>query len=157
MVVVHAHITVLAGREAAFEAAARELAAVTLEREHGILRYEYTRLSEPATYQAVLAFDDYDAFIEHQASQHHHVIAAGDMRDMIASIRLERVDPVPGCSDLAPHDADDPEIEQRQVGPVDEVSPGGAARPLPRALSADPCRLVARDGVTDAEVAAIEA
>ena len=24
---------------------------------------------------AVLGFDDYDAFIEHQASQHHHVIA----------------------------------------------------------------------------------
>ena len=102
MVVIHVHITVVAGRERAFEAAARELAAATLEREPGIRRYEYTRLSEPSTYQAVLAFDDYDSFIEHQASQHHHVIAGGDMRDMIASIRLERVDPVPGCSALAP-------------------------------------------------------
>ena len=120
MVVIYAHITVVPGREGAFEAAARELAAATLEREPGVRRYEYTRLSDPATYQAVLAFDDYDAFIEHQASQHHHVIAGGDMRDMIASIRLERVDPVPACSDLAPHDADDPEIEQRQFQPVDE-------------------------------------
>ena len=120
MVVVHAHITVLPGREAAFEAAARELAAATLERERGIRRYEYTRLSKPATYQAVLAFDDYDAFIEHQVSQHHHVIA-GAMRDLIASLRLERVDPVPGCSDLAPHDADDRATEQRQIEPVDEA------------------------------------
>jgi quinol monooxygenase YgiN len=121
MVVIHAHITVVAGREGAFEAAARELAAATLEREPGIRRYDYTRLSEPATYLAVLAFDDYDAFIEHQASQHHHVIAGGDMRDMIASIRLERVDPVPGCSALAPPDADGEEIEQRQFEAVDEA------------------------------------
>jgi quinol monooxygenase YgiN len=120
MVVIFAHITVVPGCEGAFEAAARELAAATLEREPGVRRYEYTRLSEPATYQAVLAFDDYDAFIEHQVSQHHHVIAGGDMRDMIASIRLERVDPVPGCSGLAPHDVDDEAIGQRQFQPVDE-------------------------------------
>jgi quinol monooxygenase YgiN len=120
MVVVHAHIAVVPGREVAFEAAASELAAATLERERGIRRYEYTRLSEPAAYQAVLAFDDYDAFIEHQASQHHHVIA-GAMRDLIASLRLEWVDPVPGCSDLAPRDADDQPIERRHIEPVDEA------------------------------------
>lgn len=119
MVVVLAHITVTPGREAMFERAARELAAVTLERERGIGRYEYLRLSEPGNYQATLAFDDYDAFIEHQASQHHFVIA-GAMRDMIASIRLERVDPVPGCSELAPPLTAGGVIEPTPIGPVDE-------------------------------------
>ncbi len=120
MVVVLAHITVVAGREAAFEVAARELAAATLEREHGIRRYEYMRLSEPAKYQATLAFDDYDAFIEHQASEHHHEIA-GAMRELIAEIRLERVDPVLGCSPLAAEPAEGDGSEQRMIEPADEV------------------------------------
>jgi quinol monooxygenase YgiN len=94
-----AHIGVVAGREAEFEAIARELATATLEREPGVRRYEYTRLSEPGSYHATLAFDDYDAFIAHQVSE-HHVVIAGAMRDLIADIVLERVDPVPGCSAL---------------------------------------------------------
>ena len=119
MVVLLAHITVIAGRESAFEVAARELAAATLEREHGIRRYEYIRLSEPANYQATLAFDDYDAFIEHQASEHHHVIA-GAMRELIAEIRLERVDPVLGCSPLATEPDEDDGSERRSIEPADE-------------------------------------
>ena len=118
MVVVLAHITVVPGREAAFEAAARQLAAATIERERGIRRYEYVRLWEPGSYLATLAFDDYDAFIEHQASQHHFVIA-GSMGDMIASIRLERVDPVPGCSQLAQPTTTDG-LEPTPLGSVDD-------------------------------------
>jgi quinol monooxygenase YgiN len=101
MVVVLAHITVVPGREPEFEAAARRLTAVTLSSERGIRRYEYIRMFAPSTYLATLAFVDYDAFLEHQASQHHFVIAGG-MRDLISTMRLEQVDPVPGCSLLAP-------------------------------------------------------
>jgi quinol monooxygenase YgiN len=115
MVVVLAHISVVPGRESEFEAAAGQLAVATLQRERGIRRYEYIRLFAPSTYLATLAFDNYDAFIEHQASQHHFVIAGG-MRDFIASIRIEHVDPVPGCSPLAsspPHTVGD------EIEPVD--------------------------------------
>jgi quinol monooxygenase YgiN len=120
MVVVVAHITVVPGRQAMFEQLARQLAAATLAREPGIHRYEYLRMSEPGCYQATLAFVDYDAFIEHQASQHHFVLA-GAMKDMIAAIRLERVDPVPGCSDLAPVDRAEASIEPTRLGSVDDV------------------------------------
>jgi quinol monooxygenase YgiN len=121
MVVVVAHITVIAGCEAAFERAAAQLAAASLEHEPGLRRYEYVRLAERAQYQATLAFEDYDAFIEHQASSHHHVIA-GAMRELIAELRLERVDPVAGCSALART----PSPEYRAVpdasGPIDEAA-----------------------------------
>lgn len=100
MILLLAHISVVAGREAAFEALARELATATVARETGVRRYEYTRLAEPSRYLATLAFDDYEAFIAHQASEHHFVIA-GAMRDIIANIELERVELVPGCSPLA--------------------------------------------------------
>ncbi len=124
MVVVLAHITVIAGQEAAFEAAARRLCAATLERERGIRHYEYVRRAEPSTYQATLAFDDYDAFLEHQASSHHHVIA-GAMRELIAELRLERVEPVDGCSPLGSPvvdaDADaDADADEIAIEPSDE-------------------------------------
>ncbi|MEP7113291.1 MAG: antibiotic biosynthesis monooxygenase family protein [Ilumatobacteraceae bacterium] len=119
MVVVLAHITVVPGREAMFERAARELATVTLAQEPGIRRYEYLRLSDPGSYMATLAFDDYDAFVEHQASQHHFVIA-GAMRDLITSLRLECVDPVPGCSELAMPNSAEETIEPTPLGSVDE-------------------------------------
>ena len=76
-------------------------------------------MSEPGCYQATLAFDDYDAFIEHQASQHHFVLA-GAMKDTIATIRLERVDPVPGCSGLSPVDHPEAAGEPATLGSVDD-------------------------------------
>jgi quinol monooxygenase YgiN len=100
MVVLFAHIRVVEGREAEFEALAQELTVATLERESGVRRYEYTRLHQPGRYHATLAFDNYEAFIVHQASQHHAAIA-GAMRDLIGDMDLERVDPVPGCSPLS--------------------------------------------------------
>ena len=120
MFVVLAHIQVVAGREAAFEAAARELAAATGEYEHGVRRYEYLRLSEPTRYQATLAFDDYDAFIEHQASEHHQVIA-GTMRDLIAELRLERVDPLVGGLVVAAERADRRGSQRSDIGPADDA------------------------------------
>ena len=102
-----------------FERAARELAAATLERERGIRRYEYLRLSDLGAYQATLVFDDYDAFIEHQSSE-HHVMIAGAMGDMIATIRLERVDTVPGCSPLDATPPGDDAVEPVLLGQADE-------------------------------------
>ena len=101
MLVILAHITVRAGCTARFEALARQLAYESVSREAGLRRYEYFRREEPETFLAVMAFADQGAFLAHQASEQHHVLA-GAMRDLIADIRLERIDPVPGCSILAP-------------------------------------------------------
>jgi quinol monooxygenase YgiN len=117
MIVLHANITVVAGGEAAFEALARRLIVATLRAEPGVRRYEYFRLAEPRHYLTVLAFDGHEAFIEHQASE-HHVALTNEMRDLFEDISLERVDPVdvtaaddPGA--LASVGAD--VLEQRRV------------------------------------------
>jgi quinol monooxygenase YgiN len=120
MVVVLAHITVVAGREATFEQLACQLTSATLALEPGVRRYEYVRMAEAGWYQATLAFEDYDAFIVHQASQHHFVLA-GAMKDMIATIRLERVDPVPGCSDLSGVGRGEAAFEPSSIGSVDDA------------------------------------
>jgi quinol monooxygenase YgiN len=96
-----AHIVLRPGSTARFEELARQLAHESITREAGLQRYEYFRREEPDHFLAVMAFDDYQDFIAHQASEHHHVLA-GAMRDMIVEIRLERIDPIPGCSVLAP-------------------------------------------------------
>lgn len=123
MLVVYAHISVVPGCEAAFEETARRLCAATLAREPGVRRYEYVRLGEPSSYLATLAFDDHDAFIEHQASEHHHRLA-GAMRELIAELRLERVEPVLGCSPLAPTEAmfagSTAEVGTAELGPADD-------------------------------------
>jgi quinol monooxygenase YgiN len=98
-----AHIVLRSGSTARFEELARQLAQESITREPGLRRYEYFRREEPDHFLAVMAFDDYQDFIAHQASEHHHVLA-GAMRDMIVDIRLERIDPIPGCSILAPID-----------------------------------------------------
>lgn len=120
-----------------FEQLARQLAATTLAREPGIRRYEYVRMSEPGCYQATLAFVDYAAFIEHQASQHHFVLA-GAMKDMISAIRLERVDPVPGCSDVSPVDRAEAPIELTTLGPVDDAVLGARSEHYRERYPLDP-------------------
>lgn len=95
------HIVLRTGSTASFEELARQLAHESVIREAGLRRYEYFRREEPDHFVAMMAFDDYRDFIAHQASEHHSVLA-GAMRDMIVEIRLERIDPVPGCSILAP-------------------------------------------------------
>ena len=117
MFVLHAHITVVPGAEAAFEDLARQLSVATHRLEAGVRCYEYMRLAEPRRYLTVLAFDDYEAFIEHQASE-HHVVLAGAMVDMMESISLERVDPL--LTDTAAEvvsldTVDDEVLEQRRA------------------------------------------
>jgi quinol monooxygenase YgiN len=111
-----AHIVLRPGTAARFEALARHLAHESVTREAGLRRYEYFRREEPDHFLAMMAFDDYQGFIAHQASEHHHVLA-GAMRDMIVEIRLERVDAIPGCSILAP----DGDVAVPSVGP--DLSP----------------------------------
>jgi quinol monooxygenase YgiN len=111
-----AHIVVRAGSVARFEELARQLVHESVTREAGLRRYEYFRRQEPDHFLAVMAFDNYEDFIAHQASEHHHVLA-GAMRDMIVEIRLERIDAIPGCSILAP----DGEVAATSVGP--DLSP----------------------------------
>lgn len=96
-----AHIVVKPGAEARFEAVARQLFARTHADEHGVLRYEYWRASEPRSYGTLLAFRDHHAFLAHQTSPHHED-AAPELGEIIESIRLEWIDPVPGASPLPP-------------------------------------------------------
>ena len=113
MTTILAHITIRPGREADFEAIARDLYAGSHGDEPGLRYYEYWRGSEARTYYTLLAFDDHRAFITHQTSDHHET-AAPRLGEVIEGIRLEFVDPIEGASPLpptehqpAPDDADE--------------------------------------------------
>ena len=71
------------------------------------VRYEYWRGAKPSTYYTHASFDDYLGFLEHQVSSHHERLAA-DLRDVIADLRIEWVDPVGGASTLTTTDHQEP-------------------------------------------------
>ena len=96
-----AHITVVEGGEAAFEALARELHESSHRDESGLRRYEYWRSAQPRQYYTLIACDDFRSFIAHQTSEHHEA-ASPRLATVIESLRLEFVDPVQGASDLPP-------------------------------------------------------
>lgn len=96
-----AHITVKPGQEAAFEAVCRTLHAHSHAKDPGLLRYEYWRSTTPRLYYALLAFEDYRAFMVHQTSDHHEA-AVPELGKTIETLRLEWIDPLPGGSDLPP-------------------------------------------------------
>ena len=102
-----AHITIAEGREAAFEAMAQELFEISTRVEPRLRRYEYWRGAEPRTYYAIVACDDFRAFIAHQTSDHHESLAPL-LGTVIESIRLEFVDPVQGASELPRTEMQDP-------------------------------------------------
>lgn len=97
MLALTARVTVDPERVEEFEALARELWESTHRFEPGCRRYEYVRLSEPGVYLSVMVFDDHDAFIAHQASEHHTQIAGGAMRDLVRSVDIEFGLPVAGA------------------------------------------------------------
>ncbi len=101
MATILAHITVRPGKEAQFEAIARDLYAGSHGNETGLRSYEYWRGADQRTYYTLLAFDDHRAFIDHQTSDHHET-ASPLLGPVIESIRLEWVDPVAGASPLPP-------------------------------------------------------
>jgi quinol monooxygenase YgiN len=96
-----AHIAVKPGAAAAFEAIARKMHAASHGHEAALIRYEYWRGEAADRYFCLLAFEDYRGFLAHQASPHHEA-AAAPLMDLIAELRLEWLDPVPGASPLAP-------------------------------------------------------
>lgn len=103
MATILAHIHVVEGREADFEAVAKALHRATLERESAVRHYEYWRGAQPSLYYCLLAFDDFHAFLAHQTSDHHES-ASPKLGELIADMKLEWVDPVSGASRLPPTD-----------------------------------------------------
>jgi len=106
MTTILAHITVKAGCEAEFEAIASKLYAESHELEPDIRRYEYWRGADERTYYTLLSFDDQQAFITHQTSDHHE-IASPQIGTVVEAIKLEWVDPMTNASPLAPTNAQD--------------------------------------------------
>jgi quinol monooxygenase YgiN len=103
MATILAHIQTHAGREADFESLVAWLHGETHAREPGCRHYEYWRGQEPGFYYCLLAFDDFNAFVTHQASDHHEE-ASPKFGDLIREMKLEWVDPVGGASPLPPSD-----------------------------------------------------
>jgi quinol monooxygenase YgiN len=99
MATILAHIRVHSGRERDFESVARALHADTHARERGVRHYEYWRGAEPGLYYCLLAFDDFNAFLEHQTSPHHES-ASPRLGALIRAMQLEWVDPIQGASKL---------------------------------------------------------
>ena len=98
MATILAHIQIHPGREADFERLAQGLHAATRP-EPGNRHYEYWRGATTGLYYCLLAFEDFNAFIEHQTSDHHES-ASPALGDLIREMRLEWVDPVQGASEL---------------------------------------------------------
>jgi quinol monooxygenase YgiN len=101
MATILAHIRVTPGTAARYEQLAADLYRDTHASETGVRYYEHWRGAEPDTYYTLLAFEDYRAFLRHQTSPHHADFAV-NIRGVIAELRLEWVDPVPGASALGP-------------------------------------------------------
>ena len=96
-----AHIRVRPGMEARFEQLAMELFQATHANERAVRRYEYFRGTDPGTYYALLSFDDYHGFLEHQSSDHHEAAVPG-LGEVSETTRLEWVDPIEQASPLTP-------------------------------------------------------
>jgi quinol monooxygenase YgiN len=96
MLAVTAHVHVRPTAIAEFEALAAALWQTSHATEPGLRRYEYLRRADPGSYLVLMLFDDYDAFITHQASDHHADLA-GQMRDLLVSIEVEFGDPIDGA------------------------------------------------------------
>ena len=94
-----AHLKVKSGSEAAFEQTAAALQAATHENEKRMLRYEYWRGTEPGTYYTLASFEDFDAFLEHQTSEHHERIGR-ELMSYVDDITFEWVDPMSSASPL---------------------------------------------------------
>jgi quinol monooxygenase YgiN len=94
-----ARLKVHPGKEAEFEKTIRPLYEATHRLEPGCRRYEYLRGTTPGTYYVMLSFDDFMAFMTHQASPHHE---APDFPALLAEIDLEWLDSVEGACDLPP-------------------------------------------------------
>jgi len=94
-----AHMHVKPGFEAAYERTAAALRDATHANESRLLRYEYWRGGEPGTYYTLASFEDFDAFLEHQTSDHHERIGR-ELMTFVDDISFEWVDPLSEASPL---------------------------------------------------------
>lgn len=101
MATILAHITLKPGCSSEFEEIARAMFMSSHGKEPTLKRYEYWRAQSEDQYYCLLSFDDYSGFLDHQASPHHE-LAAAPLMDVIADLKLEWLDPVPGASPLPP-------------------------------------------------------
>lgn len=121
MFVVLAFVDVQPERVVEFEALAAQLWSASHTLEPGLRRYEYARREAPGAYLVAMTFDDYEAFITHQASD-HHVELAGAMREMFVRLEIEYAQPVTGAFGVPASDTG----ERAELG---ELSVPPARRP----------------------------
>lgn len=105
-------IGIVAGCEAEFETIINAIYEDTHAKEPGCKRYEYWRCQTPGHYYCLLSFDDFEAFLVHQTSDHHEKDAKR-LLEIIDTFDLEWLDPVqldgglkPTVMASAPKDAD---------------------------------------------------
>lgn len=91
------------GCEVDFERTAAALHDASHENEPRLLRYEYWRGSQERTYYTLASFEDFNAFLEHQISEHHETLAK-DLVHLAESMSFEWVDPIASASPLPPTD-----------------------------------------------------
>lgn len=123
MATILAHIRVHPGAEARFEAIASRLYRATHEHESGVHTYQYWRGREPGSYYTLLAFADHRSFVTHQTSAHHED-ATPELGEVIAELRLEWVDPVPGASPWPPtaHQVPPPDASPETVAATERFA-----------------------------------
>jgi hypothetical protein len=89
--------TVIAGREAEHMATLRGLWEKTWSNEPGVVRYEHYRGQRPRQYYSLLAFRDFEAFLQHQLADYHHGV------DLLATLEAQDfqvLDPLLGANSL---------------------------------------------------------
>lgn len=86
-------IGILAGCESEFESIINEIYENTHATEPGCHRYEYWRCQKPGHYYCLLSFDDFEAFLVHQTSDHHEKDAKR-LQEIIETFEMEWLDPV---------------------------------------------------------------
>lgn len=96
-----AHVRIKPGAEARFEQIAADMYRHTHGDEADVRRYEYWRGQEPGSYYCLESFPDLDGFLVHQTSAHHASYGPA-LREVIAEMTLEWVDPISQSSPLAP-------------------------------------------------------
>ena len=96
-----AHVRIKPGAEARFEQIAADMYRHTHGDEADVRRYEYWRGAEAGTYYCLESFPDLDGFLTHQTTAHHSSYGPA-LREVIAEMHLEWVDPLAHASPLAP-------------------------------------------------------
>lgn len=95
------HIHVKRDHEQEFEEIARRLHHATHAGDPGVLRYEYWRGADRGLYYSLLSFEDFDAFLTHQLSDHHEQ-ESSRIGEICEALKLEWLDPVPGAASAPP-------------------------------------------------------